>query len=136
MVATTSVFAAGPESIETCPRRFELPDWLNAAGAANINYVNQLERPMLRLNGGICSDVAVPVSVLPIRALSLGLYTAHGDSRRNVDMLGGASGDVDVSFDLSLETTGYRVLTGSIAIDAPWPCSDQGLTFRFQRRPL
>src|SRR5690606_25151849 len=35
-VATTSVFAAGPDSAVTCPRRFEPADCANAFGAPNI----------------------------------------------------------------------------------------------------
>ncbi|HTE50162.1 MAG TPA: VCBS repeat-containing protein [Kofleriaceae bacterium] len=90
----------------------------------------------IRLDGGICSDVVFPVSVLPVHATSSDLYHASGTTTRDVSVLGVGAGTVDVDFDMSLETVTYTVLTGGMSIDVPWPCANQSLSFRFDRRPL
>jgi hypothetical protein len=90
----------------------------------------------LRLDGGVCSDVIVPVSIIPVRASSATAFRAAGATTREVSILGVFSGTVEVSFDMTLETASYQTLTGALDIIAPWPCADQTLSFRFDRRPL
>src|SRR5690606_6881290 len=48
LVATTSVFAAGPVSVLTSPRRFELADWPNAVGAPAIRQLATAAASSLR----------------------------------------------------------------------------------------
>jgi FG-GAP-like repeat len=90
----------------------------------------------LRLDGGFCSDVTVPVSALQVNATSSSAYHAAGATTRSVTALGIFSGSVDVSFDFTLETTSYTHLNGTVDLDVPWPCANQALTFHFARRPL
>ncbi len=91
----------------------------------------------LRLPGGICSDVVLPVSALPVHAATgADLFHAHGSTTRNVTAVGIFSGTVDTTFDLALEQVNYQTLAGTIFMDVPWPCANQSLTFRFTRRPL
>jgi len=42
------VFAAGPESAVTCPRRFALPDWPKATGAPSIRQLATAEASNVR----------------------------------------------------------------------------------------
>jgi hypothetical protein len=82
---------------------------------------------------GCSGDVTVPASIIPVNGTSSSLYTAQGGTSRSVSA-GPFSGTVDVNFSMQLETAQHKVLNGNIAIVAPWPCNDQTLQFRFERR--
>ena len=89
----------------------------------------------LRFDGGVCSDVVMPVSALQVNATSAGLYQASGATSRSVSALGIFSGTIEISFDFALETASYTHLQGSLELDVPWPCANQSVTFHFLRRP-
>ena len=114
--------------------------YLSLSHKVNDNEVNGrlvILDASLRLDGGaVCSDVVVPVGVLPVHATSNSHFHATGTTTRDISILGLFSGTVDVSFSFTLETTHYNGLSGTIDIDAPWPCSNQHLAFDFVRRPL
>ena len=74
--------------------------------------------------------------MIPVHATASDRYHASDTTSRDVGALGTLSGTVDIEFSFSLETTQYRQLDGTIDMDVPWPCANQSLTFRFQRRPL
>jgi hypothetical protein len=87
----------------------------------------------LVLDGGICGDFAVPMVALPVHAATTGPFAAEGGTSREVgsDPFGGT---LDVTFEMSLETTEHRYLYGSLFIDVPWPCANQALTVQLTRR--
>ena len=87
----------------------------------------------LELDGGVCGSFEVPASMLFVNGWSAGGFDLVGDTRRTISV-GPFTGAVEVEFDLDLETTDHRRLTGEILIDAPWPCSDQVLTVDMDRR--
>jgi len=87
----------------------------------------------LELDGGVCGSFEVPASMLYVNGWSTAGFDLVGDTTRTIGV-GPFTGTVEVEFDLHLETTDHRRLTGEILIDAPWPCTDQVLRVDMERR--
>ena len=89
----------------------------------------------LVLDGGACPDFHVPAAGLPVVATSgtNNRLWASGHTEREVDLLLFFNGTVEVDFDMRLNDSDYRTLTGNVYINTPLWCDNHHLTFNMVR---